>query len=181
VSTIHTHSFNTPIGTIRTAATVKGLALVALPNVSDREFEKMVRQEYPDCDFITGGETCKQAEREIGSYLDGRLTRFTVPLDIRATPFQERVLKCVAEIPYGQTITYGEIARSVGSPGASRAVGMVNAKNKLPLIIPCHRVVASNGLGGYGGGVDLKSRLLNLEGALKDELKLDFGHNNRNC
>jgi O-6-methylguanine DNA methyltransferase len=180
VSTIHTHSFDTQVGTIHTAATVKGLALVALPNVSNSEFEKMVRQEYPDCDFTRDGETCKQAEREICGYLEGELTQFTVPLELRGTQFQKRVLKRVAEIPYGQTRTYGEIARSVGSPGASRAVGMVNAKNKLPLIIPCHRVVASNGLGGYGGGLELKSRLLNLEGALRNEPELDFGHNNRN-
>ncbi|TET95557.1 MAG: MGMT family protein, partial [Candidatus Zixiibacteriota bacterium] len=72
----------------------------------------------------------------------------------------------VARIPYGRTMTYGEVARAVGSPKACRAVGTANAQNNLPLVIPCHRVVASSGLGGYGGSVEMKKRLLRLEGAL---------------
>jgi methylated-DNA-[protein]-cysteine S-methyltransferase len=87
-------------------------------------------------------------------------------LDIRATPFQKKVLRRVARIPFGKTATYGRVAASVGAPNASRAVGQANASNNLPLVIPCHRVVAANGLGGYGGGLTLKKRLLNLEGAL---------------
>ncbi len=74
------------------------------------------------------------------------------------------VLERVAAIPYGHTLTYGAIARAIGKPGAARAVGAANARNPLPLLIPCHRVVASNGLGGYGGGLAMKRRLLELEG-----------------
>ncbi len=82
------------------------------------------------------------------------------------TPFQRSVLDAIAKIPAGETMTYGEVAAAAGKPGAARAVGNVMAHNPIPLMLPCHRVVASNGLGGFTGGLEVKRKLLKLEGAL---------------
>jgi O-6-methylguanine DNA methyltransferase len=96
-------------------------------------------------------------------YFDGRRKTFGVKLDLRKTGFAKDVLRKVKKIAYGKTLTYGEIAASLGKPRAARAVGAANGANPLPIIIPCHRVVASNGLGGYGGGLPMKRKLLNHE------------------
>jgi O-6-methylguanine DNA methyltransferase len=160
------HSFNTKIGTVRTAATEKGLALVSLPGEPRKYFEGRIERLFSDYEIYTGGSVNAQAEKQLTSYFDGRLKEFSLKLDIQASPFQKKVLKRVAGIPYGSTMTYGEVARAVGNPRASRAVGTANANNNLPIVVPCHRVVASNGLGGYGGGLEMKKRLLRLEGAL---------------
>jgi O-6-methylguanine DNA methyltransferase len=108
-----------------------------------------------------------RAEREIREYLAGRRRRFTVPLDLSGlSPFHRRVLRAALRIPYGRTVTYSDLARRVGRPAAARAVGQAMARNPVPLVIPCHRVVAAGGgLGGYSGGLALKRRLLALEGA----------------
>jgi methylated-DNA-[protein]-cysteine S-methyltransferase len=107
----------------------------------------------------------KSAEREILEYLAGRRREFTVPLDLAGLPpFHEKVLAAARRISYGRTATYGELAARAGSPRAARAVGQAMAHNPVPLIIPCHRVLAAGGrLGGYGGGLDLKRRLLGME------------------
>ena len=160
------HSFSTRIGTIRTAATEKGLVLISLPREPRKYFEGKIERLFSGYEICSGGKVNKQAEKQLAAYLDGRLKKFTVKLDIHTSPFQKKVLKRVARIPYGRTMTYGEVARAVGSPKACRAVGTANAQNNLPLVIPCHRVVASSGLGGYGGNVEMKKRLLQLEGAL---------------
>lgn len=107
----------------------------------------------------------RRVARELMEYAQGRRRRFTFPIAARGTPFERRVWDAVASIPYGETVTYAEIARRVGRPTAYRAVGAANGKNPLPIVVPCHRVVASGGgLGGYGGGLPLKRRLLALEG-----------------
>jgi len=101
---------------------------------------------------------------ELAEYFEGTRTRFTVPMTPEGTAFQLGVWNALEQIPYGETRTYGDIAKAVGNPGASRAVGMANHHNPIPIMIPCHRVVATGGkLGGFGGGVDLKQRLLQLE------------------
>lgn len=103
--------------------------------------------------------------RELHEYLEGRRRRFTFAIRPQGTPFQRRVWHALETIPYGATRTYGDIARAVGAPGAARAVGQANHRNPIPLVIPCHRVVAAGGkLGGYGGGLAWKRRLLALEG-----------------
>ena len=103
-------------------------------------------------------------ERELNDYLEGRLRRFTVPLDLRGTTFQREVWGRVLEIRYGGTRTYAEVAGAVGRPGAARAVGAANGANPIPILVPCHRLVgASGGLTGYGGGIALKRWLLALE------------------
>ncbi len=160
------HSFTTPAGTVRTAATDKGLAVIALPGESRRAYEGRIERLFPGHEIASGGTINKQAERQICSFINGRLKKFTVRLDPHGTTFQKKVWRRVGKIPHGRTMTYGEIARAVGNAGASRAVGAANGANPLPLIVPCHRVVASTGLGGYGGGLKLKKRLLKMEGAL---------------
>ena len=166
MSKLFVHSFTTKLGRVHIAATEKGLALVSLPGESDHWFDSQVEKQFPRCQILSANNVCLQAEKEIRSFLAGKLKRFTVRLDMGGTSFQKKVFKQVARIPYGTTMSYGDIARAVGHPRACRAVGTVNARNKLPLFIPCHRVVASNGIGGYGGGLSMKKRLLKLEGAL---------------
>jgi len=163
---IYTHKFNTPIGWIYTAETDRGLVMISLGKDAKRRFDAFIRN-YPDSRAIAGGKENKKAELQIKSYLDGRLKKFTLKLDRGGTPFQRKALNKVAAIPYGKVKTYGQIAAALGKPGAARAVGGANAGNPLPLVIPCHRVVAAGGLGGYAGDVKIKKRLLQLEGAIE--------------
>ncbi|GGU85888.1 methylated-DNA--protein-cysteine methyltransferase [Streptomyces filipinensis] len=105
-----------------------------------------------------------EAEEQLTAYFGGRLTSFTVELALRGTPFQRSVWEQLTRIPYGETRTYGELADALGSPGASRAVGLANGRNPVGIIVPCHRVIGSDGsLTGYGGGLDRKRRLLDFE------------------
>ncbi len=161
---LYLHSFETKWGTFRTAATDKHLVLVALPGESKETFDDRIAERFGQYEVGRGGGINRQAELEIKTYLEGRLKKFTVKFDIKGAPFHKKVLNYVARIPFGQTKTYGEIAALVGHPRASRAVGTANARNNLPLIVPCHRVVGSSGLGGYGGGLNLKKKLLEHEG-----------------
>lgn len=110
-----------------------------------------------------------QARRELLEYFAGRRTSFEIPLAPRGTPFQKRVWEALRRIPHGSTASYAEIARAVGSPGAARAVGAANRRNPLAIIVPCHRVIGSNGtLTGYAGGLARKRALLDLETAHAD-------------
>jgi len=163
---IFIHSFKTQWGLFRLAATQKGLVIVTLPGEREKYFQDRISKFFPEYEIYNGGQLNKKAASQINAYLHRDLKRFKLPLDIRGTEFQRKVLKKVAQIPFGATMTYGEIAEAIGKPKAYRAVGSANAKNNLPLVIPCHRVVASHGLGGYGGGLKLKKKLLKLEGAL---------------
>jgi len=106
----------------------------------------------------------KQAVRELNEYFSGQRKIFTVPLKPKGTPFQQRCWAALLQIPYGETRTYGQQAAMIGNPKACRAVGMGNHRNPLPVFIPCHRVVGSNGkLTGYAGGLDIKETLLYIE------------------
>lgn len=106
----------------------------------------------------------EQLEVELAEYFAGARRAFDVPLALAGTPFQERVWRRLREIPYGQAITYDELARRVACPGGQRAVGRANGDNRLAVVVPCHRVIRSGGgLGGYGGGLARKRRLLELE------------------
>jgi methylated-DNA-[protein]-cysteine S-methyltransferase len=110
------------------------------------------------------GEPFKTAADQLEAYFAGDLTRFTLPLAPCGTQFQQRVWAALQDIPYGQTESYGELAERIGSPGAARAVGLANGKNPIGIVIPCHRVVGSDGnLTGYGGGIQRKKMLLDLE------------------
>jgi methylated-DNA-[protein]-cysteine S-methyltransferase len=109
-------------------------------------------------------EPFKAAADQLDAYFAGELTRFDVPLAPRGSEFQQRVWAALQEIPYGRTESYGELAERIGSPGGARAVGLANGKNPIGIIIPCHRVVGADGsLTGYGGGLDRKKQLLDLE------------------
>jgi methylated-DNA-[protein]-cysteine S-methyltransferase len=102
--------------------------------------------------------------RQLKGYFAGTRKEFTVPLAPEGTDFQRQVWKSLCDIPYGDTLSYGELARRIGNPNASRAVGLANGSNPIPIIIPCHRVIGSNGkLTGYGGGLPIKEKLLALE------------------
>jgi methylated-DNA-[protein]-cysteine S-methyltransferase len=106
----------------------------------------------------------KKALTEAAGYLAGKRRRFTVPFEQKhATAFHEKVYKALMDVPYGHVVSYGELARLAGAPRAARAVGSAMKRNRLCLLVPCHRVVASNGLGGYNGQLEWKKALLDLE------------------
>ena len=112
--------------------------------------------------------------KELNLYLAGKLQEFTVPIQIPGTEFQVQVFEAVRKIPYGETMTYKQVAKIIGHPKAERAVGNALHNNPLQVIIPCHRVVTSRGkIGGYTLGTDLKRRLLCMEGAIQNELDLE--------
>ncbi|MCP2163681.1 methylated-DNA--[protein]-cysteine S-methyltransferase [Goodfellowiella coeruleoviolacea] len=101
---------------------------------------------------------------QLTAYFAGELTQFELPLTLAGTPFQQRVWALLREIPYGTTVSYGELAEQLGQPTAARAVGLANGRNPVGIIVPCHRVVGANGdLTGYGGGLDRKRQLLDFE------------------
>lgn len=112
------------------------------------------------------------ARQQLVEYFAGTRQEFDLPLDARGTPFQQEVWAELCRIPYGQTISYGELARRIGNPAASRAVGLANGRNPLAIIVPCHRVIGANGkLVGFGGGLDRKKILLDLEAGSRQPLQ----------
>lgn len=147
-----------PIGPLLLAADEDALRHIGFP--------KHQKPEQPQAGWVESSprgvlaEACKQ----LREYFAGRRTEFDLPLAAEGTAFQRNVWNTLAKIPYGETISYGELARRVGNPKASRAVGSANGKNRLPIVIPCHRVIAADGsLGGFGGGLPTKVKLLELE------------------
>lgn len=118
----------------------------------------------PKPDWIRDDAAFAEARAQLGAYFAGRLTRFDLALDPRGTPFQRGVWAELVRIPPGQTISYGDLARRIGRPSASRAVGAANGANPLPIVVPCHRVIGANGtLTGFAGGLETKRFLLALE------------------
>jgi methylated-DNA-[protein]-cysteine S-methyltransferase len=106
----------------------------------------------------------QEANKQLQEYFAGKRTVFELPLALKGTAFQQKVWQALQEIPFGETRSYGEIAKNIGQPKASRAVGGANNKNPLPIFIPCHRVIGTNGkLVGYAGGLEIKKILLNVE------------------
>jgi methylated-DNA-[protein]-cysteine S-methyltransferase len=145
-----------PVGPVQIVGDEKGITAVRMEHDA---FARMPR--------ARGGWAVRGA-KELEEYFKGRRTVFSVPLHLSAglTPFQRAVLAACARIARGGVLSYGGLSQSAGYPGAARAVGQVMARNPVPLFIPCHRVVASNGLGGYGFHPDIKAALLELEGAM---------------
>ncbi len=122
-----------------------------------------VNSEYPKGEKVET-KLIKKAYKQILEYLEGKRKKFTLPLLIKGTKFQEKVWNVLLEIPYGETRTYGEIAKQIGNKKASRAVGAANHNNPIMIVVPCHRVIGSNKkLVGYAGGLDIKETLLKLE------------------
>ncbi|MBS1105322.1 MAG: methylated-DNA--[protein]-cysteine S-methyltransferase [Deltaproteobacteria bacterium] len=170
METVHSAEFDSPIGTLRVASTAIGLAYLGLPNAGGRglagwlaRVAKGARREHA---FAPN----REAIRQVLEYLEGKRSDFDLPLDLRGTTFQCTVWKALCEIPYGATRSYADVARTVRNPNAVRAVGSANGANPIPLVVPCHRVIASGGkLGGYGGGLDLKRRLLAMEQSVRHQ------------
>ena len=153
--TYHT-VMSSPLGRILLTADDHGLTGI---NFQDARGAKR-----PPRDSIESSAPFKEAERQISAYFRGELKKFRLPLSFTGTAFQRSVWKALGSIPYGRTISYGELAKSIGKPTACRAVGAANGRNPLPIVVPCHRVIGSDGrLTGYYGGTHLKEYLLNLE------------------
>lgn len=147
-------------GWVRVWAGEEGVRAVEWP----RE-KRAVSSRRPGSGGGRAEELAQQGLTEVAEYLAGERLQFSVPVDTgELSAFTRQVLEACRRVPYGQTVCYGELAKRVGKPGAARAVGQALGRNPVPLIVPCHRVVASGGeLGGFGGGVELKRRLLALE------------------
>lgn len=161
--------FRSVLGEMTLLATEKGLCFVQLPGEKSGQMNRFIDRHFPGTVIKQGGQVNKEASRQLQAYFRGKLRKFTVKTDLRSSPFYRTVLSRVKSIPYGKTKTYGEIAVEIGKAQASRAVGGANASNPIPIVVPCHRVLARNGLGGYAGtsrrGLRLKRWLLELEGA----------------
>lgn len=155
---------DTELGTFVGIASAVGLSRLILPTEFPGLVEPWAARLFPGAELRQDDAAVAEVGRQLRAYLDGQVRSFVVPLDPRGTDFQRRVWAEVARIPYGETRSYQQIATAVGAPRAVRAVGACNAANPLPIIVPCHRVVGSDGsLTGYGGGLALKQRFLELE------------------
>jgi len=152
------------LGRIYAAATEKGLCLLSLSaHPVELFFEKVITRFQPNF-FTQNPEPFEDLFQQMGRYLAGGKVVFKVSLDLEGTPFQIQVWEALQTIPYGETRSYGEMAQAIGRPRACRAVGQANHNNPVPIVVPCHRVIGSQGkLVGYGSGLPLKEKLLDLE------------------
>jgi len=157
---------DTPIGTLLIAATDRGLCRIAYDADADQEVERLARSF--GVRVLRSASPIDPARRQLDEYFEGHRRHFELPLDIDSlAEFNRRVLHELARVPYGEVVTYGELAARSARPRAARAVGTVMNRNPLPIVLPCHRVIGSTGkLVGYGGGLERKEALLRLEGAL---------------
>lgn len=146
---------DTPIGELLLAGQDGALAMIGFPKGSMRR------------DPEPGGYNEKplaRARQQLQEYFAGERREFDLPLELTGTEFQISVLKALQQIPYGETVSYGEVAKRIGRPKAMRAVGAANGRNPIPIVVPCHRVIGSSGdMTGFGGGIDTKEALLRLE------------------
>ncbi len=132
--------------------------------LSQITFAKDGRPAVPKTEWQEDAAALSETIRQLRAYFAGQLETFDLPLAPEGTPFQQKVWGELLKIPYGNTTSYGELAKRIGNPQASRAVGLANGSNPIPIVIPCHRVIGSNGkLTGYGGGLPIKEKLLALE------------------
>lgn len=149
---------DTPIGSLLIAGDEEAIHLIGFA-----ENGKPQRPEAGWAESMSG--PLAEAVRQLREYFAGKRRDFDLPLALEGTDFQRKVWRKLQEIPYGETISYGELAKRVGNPKASRAVGSANGRNRIPIVIPCHRVIAGDGgLGGFGGGLTTKEKLLAIEG-----------------
>ncbi|MBI5585658.1 MAG: methylated-DNA--[protein]-cysteine S-methyltransferase [Deltaproteobacteria bacterium] len=152
------------LGRIRAAATEKGICRITLPAQPVEDFLGEVLKKINPNILIQNKEIFIDLYNQLEEYLSGGRRDFSLPLDLRGTPFQLQVWEALSRIPFGETRSYRDIAVQIGRPRAVRAVGQANHGNPVPLIIPCHRVIGADGdLTGYGGGISLKKQLLALE------------------
>jgi methylated-DNA-[protein]-cysteine S-methyltransferase len=156
---------DSPVGELLVAASDRGVASIWFDPDPAEDLERLARIGGPR--VLRSPRSVDDARRELDEYFAGKRRSFDLPLDLRALPpFTLEVLSQLARVPYGETTTYGALAQRVGRPRAARAVGTVMNRNRVPIVLPCHRVVGSSGdLTGYAGGLDRKMTLLELEGA----------------
>ena len=153
------HAFDTPIGTLRLVGDERRLERVDLPNTAAHAPDPAWREQRRVLPAAL-----RDARRQLREYFDGHRRDFDLPLAPDGTAFQSRVWEQLRRIPYGETISYGELAHRIRKPTASRAVGAANGRNPLAIVVPCHRVIGADGtLTGYGGGLPVKEALLALE------------------
>jgi methylated-DNA-[protein]-cysteine S-methyltransferase len=158
MSTTFWHEMDSPVGCLLLAGTAEFLTRL--------QFQAGPRPFSPPLEWQCESAPFTRVIVQLQEYFAGTRREFDVPLAPRGTPFQLTVWRALSEIPYGQTCSYGELARRIGPGGGARAVGLANGSNPLPIIVPCHRVIGADGsLTGFGGGLDAKRALLSLEGA----------------
>jgi len=151
-------TIESPVGKLKLVASNEGLVAVLWQN--DRPSRVRLGELVAD----DRHPILLKAERQLGEYFAGKRKEFSVPLDMRGTPFQKNVWEALLAIPFGETRSYGQLAKQLGNPNATRAVGAANGRNPLSIIVPCHRVIGSTGkLTGFGGGLETKAHLLSLE------------------
>lgn len=160
---IHWDRWMSPVGPLFMAATEKGLFRIGFVRGDEDPLEKLDARAR----LVRSRQALAPYRQELKDYFDGRRRRFDLALDLSGTTaFQRSVLTAIQSIPAGAVQTYLQVARGIHKPQAARAVGQALGSNPIPIILPCHRVIASDGtLGGYGGGLDIKRKLLKLEGA----------------
>ena len=152
---------DSPIGLLTLVASDRGLTHVLFEGQEPADVG--LPADLPETD---GDPTLETAATQLGEYFAGSRREFDVGLDLRGTDFQKKAWVALADVPYGETRSYGEQAEAIGRPGAFRAVGAANGRNPIPVILPCHRIIGADGsLTGFGGGLDSKRRLLDLEQA----------------
>lgn len=158
-------TFDSPVGPLVAAATDEGIILLEFGDLARLEEQATRLRRRFDGPLVVGDHPhLSRLGTELDEYFAGTQRDFTVPLVVRGTPFEERVWNALLRIPYGATCAYADVAAQIGSPNATRAVGSANGRNRIAIVIPCHRVVNADGkLGGYGGGLWRKKRLLELE------------------
>ena len=157
-STYQVQLINTPIGVLKTCWRNDILCRLEFSDLPESAIKDQTNSQILKTKAYT------KLQRELEQYFSGKLTHFETPTAPEGTAFQKSVWHQLTQIPYGETRSYGEIARMVGNPKAARAVGMANNRNPIPILFPCHRVIGANGdLVGFGGGLDRKVYLLELE------------------
>lgn len=157
------------LGNLGVAVQNQYLCFISFSHSNENNFEKLLQHRFPNRSLILDPEKTKEVQKQINDYFAGKRDQFEFSIDFETlgTPFQCKVLETTFKIPFGKVMSYSDVARMVGHPKASRAVGNALAKNPIPIVIPCHRVVASDGsLGGYTGGLEYKRKLLKLEGVI---------------
>jgi methylated-DNA-[protein]-cysteine S-methyltransferase len=160
--TLYWHEIDSPVGRLLLAGDGEHLIQVC--------FQSGPRPLRPGHGWQAGPAPFRAATTQLAEYFAGRRRRFDLALAPHGTEFQRQVWRALTEIPYGKTIAYGELARRIGNPSASRAVGLANGANPLPIVVPCHRVIGADGsLTGFGGGLPIKRKLLALEGAAAED------------
>ncbi len=161
---LHSNRFGTEHGEMILLKSDAGLCFVGLPGTTLEFAQQWCKKHYSNPEIIDSPENLRGERDQILEYLAGGRRDFDLAFDIQHAPFSTKVLEAVAKIGFGETASYGSIAKAVGSPKAARAVGRANATNPLPIVIGCHRILGSDGsLTGYGGGIELKKALLQLE------------------